>query len=236
MAQVNAIDSRSERCIQLLYQHQALRFGEFVTKSSRFSPYFFDTSVLYRGESWQKFVQLFLEVAIAHWKPDQVLSILGAAYKGAPLAVTLAQLWSDYSHVSLHFSVLRKEIKDHGEGGRIMGNIPKNTSDSGLARGVIIVDDVLTSGKSLRECARYLLSQKIPLIGVLVGIDRQERDEHHVHFSAKQAIEEEFSVPVCSILSIQDMLHQLPSALRQEKSICQSIESYLDRYGVLYTA
>ena len=196
-----------------------LRFGEFKTKSGRLSPYFFNSGLFNTGDSLLKLGRYYADAAIASSVPFDMT--FGPAYKGIPLVSALAIGLAEKGH-NLPYSFNRKEAKDHGEGGLIVG--------APLAGRVLIVDDVITAGTSVRESVAIIREAGATPAGVLIMIDRMERGSGTL--SAVQDVEAEFGIPVIAIASLADvlLLVSATAALAEHK---QKIEVYRETYGVV---
>lgn len=214
---------------ELMWRRGVLRLGSFVTKSSRPSPYFFDTSRLYVAPLWRQFVGYYLQALRQHdIAPEHVTGFFGAAYKGIPLATTLAELWYESTQHSVPFAFSRKELKEHGEGGRLVGELHYD----GVAAhqgGMVVCDDVLTSGKSLRQTLQLLDEGGFSYTAVVVAVDRGERDDRRPHLSARQALEEEFKVPLISVLHLDEILAEVRQQMSPEQR--SSIQRYLQEHS-----
>lgn len=196
-----------------------LRFGEFKTKSGRLSPYFFNSGLFNTGEALARLGQYYADAAIASKVPFDMT--FGPAYKGIPLVSALAIGLAEKGH-NLPYSFNRKEAKDHGEGGLIVG--------APLAGRVLIVDDVITAGTSVRESVQLIRDSGAEPAGVLIMLDRMERGTGTR--SAVQEVTAEFGIPVVAIAALPDVL-ALVSASPALAEYQQKIEQYRATYGVL---
>jgi len=206
-----------------------LRFGRFTTKAGRQSPYFFNAGLFYSGGLLGRlagfYAQAFLAAETSRlWAAD---GLYGPAYKGIPLvsatAVSLFQQGRD-----IRFSFNRKEAKDHGEGGTIVG--------APLAGKIVIVDDVISAGTSVRESVEAIRAQGATPVGVLIALDRMERGGTADHPSATSAVQEvwsQFGIPVQAITSLNGLLSFLRASddpgLSQYQ---QAVQDYRLRWGV----
>ncbi len=183
----------SESLIEMLIDKQVLKFGSFKLNSGRISPYFFNLGAIDDGMS---FYDLGLAYARKIHDEEFVCDVLfGPAYKGIPIAVSTAIGLKEFGlNVSVAYN--RKEAKDHGEGGRLIG--------AKLEGKVILIDDVLTSGKAVRESAELILETGASIEGVLIALDRKERAKSGK--SAVEELEDELNVPVHSLASINDVI------------------------------
>ncbi len=195
-----------------------LRFGEFKTKSGRLSPYFFNSGLFNTGESLRRLGAYYADAVLAADVPFDMT--FGPAYKGIPLVSALAIGLAEKGH-NLPYAFNRKEAKDHGEGGLIVG--------APLAGRVLIVDDVITAGTSVRESVALIRAAGATPAGVLIMLDRRERGTGTL--SAVQEVEATFDIPVVAIASLPDVLELVATepALHAHQ---QQIESYRAQYGV----
>lgn len=204
--------------IEFAIECNVLRFGEFITKAGRCSPYFFNAGLFNDGRSLRKLGQFYAKAILAAQIPFSML--FGPAYKGIPLvsatAIALAESGHDYP-----FCFNRKEIKDHGEGG--------NTVGSPLAGRVLIIDDVITAGTSVKESVALIQAAKAIPCAVVVALDRMEKGLGQL--SAIQEVEQTYKIPVISIINLDNIIDYLAA----QKSMVQNlaaIERYRAQYGV----
>ena len=185
--------------IQFAIEHDALRFGQFTLKSGRNSPYFFNAGRFNSGQSIARLGRFYAEAVINAGIDYDV--IFGPAYKGIPIATSLAVALADQFGVDKPFAYNRKEAKKHGEGGVIVG--------AELRGKVLIVDDVITAGTAIREVMTLLAAQNVLPAAVVVALDRQERGEGSL--SAIQEVEQQYGIPVLSIVTLDTLtipMHQ----------------------------
>ncbi len=206
-----------------------LRFGSFVTKSGRTSPYFFNAGLFNTGKSLDRLADFYAATLLASELPFDML--FGPAYKGIPLAsataVALARRGKDTP-----FAFNRKEAKDHGEGGTLVG--------APLAGRVVIIDDVITAGTSVRESVEIIRAAGAEPAAVLIALDRMERAAQNGELSALSAVQEvaeRYGMPVVSIASLDDILALAEtdnaSAVASHRA---AILDYRERYGILRSA
>jgi orotate phosphoribosyltransferase len=195
-----------------------LKFGSFVTKSGRNTPYFFNSGLFNDGESLRRlgeyYAEAFLESGVVC---DQ---LFGPAYKGIPLAAATAVALAAKGH-NLPWSFNRKEAKDHGEGGTIVG--------APLAGRVLIVDDVITDGGAKREAIELIRAQGAAPAAILIALDRQERGRGVE--SPVQELEREFGIPVIAIATLADLFTFLRGRTKLAEHV-PKIEAYREAYGV----
>ena len=201
-------------------EREVLRFGRFITKAGRESPYFFNAGLFNDGESLRRLGQYYADALIAARIPyDQ---LFGPAYKGIILAAATAIALAEKGH-NVPYSFNRKETKDHGEGGTVVG--------APLQGRVMIVDDVITAGTSVRESVELIRSHGAEPAGVVIALDRMEkgRDER----SAAQEVQDALGIPVVAIANLEDLMSFL--ATRPELSARMAdVAAYRSRHGAHY--
>lgn len=205
--------------IQLAIKHQALCFGEFTLKSGRTSPYFFNAGRFQTGSALAELGRYYA-AAIKAANIDFDI-VFGPAYKGIPLAATTAIALADHHQQDLPYCYNRKEAKDHGEGGTLVG--------APLAGRVLIVDDVITAGTAVREVMSIIKSAGAVPAAVLIGLNRQERGQGDL--SAIQEVEQSFNIPVVSIINLNHIIHYLEGQANQQDMVSK-IKAYRTTYGV----
>jgi orotate phosphoribosyltransferase len=194
-----------------------LRFGEFVTKAGRRTPYFFNAGLFNDGASLRELGQFYAQALLASRVAcDQ---LFGPAYKGITLAAATAIALAEKGH-NLPFSFNRKEAKDHGEGGTIVG--------AKLAGRVMIVDDVITDGGAKREAIDLIRAQGAEPAGVLIAFDRMERGRGEL--SAVQELSRDYGLPVIAIATLDDLLRFLAGEPRLAGHVA-AVEAYRAAYG-----
>ncbi|MCC6377988.1 MAG: orotate phosphoribosyltransferase [Burkholderiales bacterium] len=194
-----------------------LRFGDFVTKAGRKTPYFFNSGLFNDGESLRRLGGYYADALLASdMACDQ---LFGPAYKGIPLASAVAIALAERGH-NLPWSFNRKEVKDHGEGGNVVG--------APLAGRVVIVDDVISAGTSVRESVELIRSHGANPAGVLIALDRMERGVGKA--SAVTEVRERYGIAVTAIATLDDILAFL--AARSDLARWrQAVEAYRAQYG-----
>jgi orotate phosphoribosyltransferase len=213
------MDTFRQDFLRFALECNVLRFGEFTTKSGRLSPYFFNSGLFNTGESLLKLGRYYAQAALA--SGIQFDMSFGPAYKGIPLVSALAIGLAEKGH-NLPYSFNRKEAKDHGEGGLIVG--------APLAGRVLIVDDVITAGTSVRESVALIRAHGATPAGVLIMLDRMERGTGTL--SAVQEVTAQFGIPVIAIAALPDVL-ALVSANNALAEFRGKIEVYRGTYGVV---
>ena len=196
-----------------------LRFGEFTLKSGRVSPYFFNAGLFNSGASLARLGRFYAQTVVASGLAFDLL--YGPAYKGIPLAaVTAAALYDEHNR-DLPYAFNRKEIKDHGEGGIIVGHP--------LDGRILIIDDVISAGTSVRESVEIIRAQGADPAGVVIALDRQERGQGDT--SAVQEVERDFGLQVAAIARLDDLVTFLRERGDSDRHLA-AIEDYRARYGV----
>ncbi|WP_428715116.1 orotate phosphoribosyltransferase [Uliginosibacterium paludis] len=195
-----------------------LRFGEFKTKAGRLSPYFFNTALFDDGESFGQLCHFYAQAIRASGIAFDML--FGPAYKGIPLAAgTAMQLAAGGRNAPFCFN--RKEAKDHGEGGIIVG--------APLKGRVIVIDDVISAGTSVRESVEIIRASGAELAGVLIAIDRMERGTGEK--SAAQEVRDAFGVPVIAVANLDDLMSFISGDARLAEFL-PAVQAYRKTYGV----
>lgn len=207
--------------LEFVIRHEILRFGEFTLKSGRHSPYFFNAGLFNSGAKLG-FLARCYAAAISESGIDYDL-LFGPAYKGIPLVAATAMALASDHQVDKPFCFNRKEAKDHGEGGEIVG--------AELSGRVLVIDDVITAGTAIREAVTILDNHGATLQGIAVAMDRQEKGTGDL--SAIQEIEQRYNIPVVSIITLQDIIDFLGDS--GDKGLNQHLEAvhaYREEYGV----
>lgn len=225
----DTLSSNQRGFIEFLVRSGALTFGEFMTKSGRKSPYFINTG---RFDNGAKILELgeFYANHMVENSLQQASVVFGPAYKGIPLAVSTCIALKRSHDISLGFAFDRKEVKEHGDGGRIVG---KKISDGDR---VVLVEDVITAGTTMREVIPLLRSLgKVILDGVVIAVDRCERGA--TALSAAQETEQNFGVKVFPIVTIHQIVSHLSakngSGLVLSEEQIAAVTTYQKTYGVV---
>ncbi len=206
--------------IDLARHCDVLKFGEFTLKSGRISPYFFNAGAFSSGRALATLGRCY-----AHSIVDSGLAfdvLLGPAYKGIPLAAATAVALAEVHGLDIPFAYNRKEAKNHGEGGILVG--------APLQGRVLVIDDVITAGTAVREVIALIEANGATLAGVAIGLDRQERGEGER--SAIQEIEQAYRVPVLSIIQMRHIIDYLGELGGDSLEARAAMEAYRDQYGV----
>ncbi|MBA6062256.1 MULTISPECIES: orotate phosphoribosyltransferase [Pseudomonas] len=205
--------------IRFAIDRGVLRFGEFTLKSGRTSPYFFNAGLFNTGSALAELGRCYAAAIVDSKIPFDVL--FGPAYKGIPLAATTAVALADQHQRDVPWCFNRKEAKDHGEGGSLVG--------APLAGDVLIIDDVITAGTAIREVMQIINAQQAKAAGVLIALNREERGNGEL--SAIQEVERDFGIPVVSIVSLTQVLEFLADD-PQLKQHLPAVEAYRAQYGI----
>ena len=204
--------------IAFAIKKEVLRFGEFKTKAGRRSPYFFNAGLFNDGESLMKLGEFYAAAILKSGVKFDML--FGPAYKGITLAASIAIALARQGH-NMPYAYNRKEAKDHGEGGTIVG--------APLKGRVLIVDDVISAGTSVRESVQMIKAAGATPVGVAIAIDRQERGLGEL--SAVQEVERDNAMPVIKIASLADLITYLNDA-PELATYKAAVEQYRETYGV----
>ncbi|WP_084055464.1 orotate phosphoribosyltransferase [Carnimonas nigrificans] len=209
--------------IEFAIAEHVLSFGSFTLKSGRVSPYFFNAGRFQSGKALATLGRSYAE-SIERSAPEFDL-LFGPAYKGIPLAAATAVALSDHFDRDVAYAFNRKEAKDHGEGGSIVG--------AALQGRVLIIDDVITAGTAIRESIELIRAHGATPAGVVVALDRQERAGDENSSSAIQAVEAEFGIPVIPIIGLDSILDFLETESNTDlDQYAPDIRAYRERYGV----
>lgn len=205
--------------IELALAANALSFGEFTLKSGRVSPYFFNAGLFYSGKSLAELGRCY--AAALETSGLQYDILFGPAYKGITLAATTAVALADQHSRDVPYVYNRKEKKDHGEGGTLVG--------APMQGKVVIIDDVITAGTAIREAITMIQDAGAEVAGVLIGLNRQEKGQDNR--SAIQQLEQDYGFPVLSIIGLNDIITYLKGD-NASPELLASIEQYRSDYGV----
>ncbi len=195
-----------------------LRFGEFVTKAGRLSPYFFNAGLFDDGGSMVKLSDFYAQAILNSGVQFDML--FGPAYKGISLATGASMALAQRGR-SVPFAFNRKEAKDHGEGGKLIG--------APLQGRVLIIDDVISAGTSVRESVDLIRHQGATPAGVVIALDRQEKGQGDL--SAVQEVERQYGLPVIAVASLRDLLGFLQDNADLQRNL-PAVEAYRAKYGI----
>ena len=215
---VNVTSELSREFIAFACKLGVLRFGEFKTKAGRLSPYFFNAGLFNDGASLARLGDFYARRIMAAGLQFDVL--FGPAYKGIPLAAATAMALARQGH-NTGYAYNRKEAKDHGEGGTLVG--------APLKGRVLIIDDVITAGTSVRESMELISAAGATPAAVLIALDRQERGQGER--SAVQEVERNFGIPVVSVASLTDLIDYLSGHPELENKLA-AVRAYRALYGI----
>jgi orotate phosphoribosyltransferase len=204
--------------IELALEHEVLRFGEFTLKSGRRSPYFFNAGLFNTGARLAGLGRFYADAIVASGVDFDVL--MGPAYKGIPIASAAAVQLSALHGRDVPWCFNRKEAKDHGEGGLIVG--------SPLAGRVLVVDDVITAGTAIREVMQIISAAEASAVGIVVAVDRQERGAGEL--SAIQEVQRDFGVPVISIIGFDQIIEYVEETGRHAEHL-DAVRGYREEFG-----
>lgn len=205
--------------IEFALEKEVLKFGEFTLKSGRTSPYFFNAGLFNTGRDLARLGRFYAAALVdAGLEFDLVF---GPAYKGIPIATTTAVALADHHDMDMPYCFNRKEAKDHGEGGNLVG--------SELKGRVMLVDDVITAGTAIRESMQIIDANGADLAGVLIALDRQEKGKQEL--SAIQEVERDFGCKVISIITLNDLVAYLEQKGDMSEAL-ESVTAYRSKYGV----
>jgi len=207
--------------IEFAMQLGVLKFGEFTLKSGRISPYFFNSGLFNTGRSLSKLGQFYAQALMESEVKFDVL--FGPAYKGIPLTSACSIALAEQHDVDIDYSFNRKEAKDHGEGGTIVGAPLKNK--------IMIIDDVISAGTSVRESFDLISQAGASAAGVIIALDRQEKGKGDI--SAIKEIEQQYKIPVISIIKLEHLISYL-SENDDNSELSQytdKVKAYREQYG-----
>lgn len=210
--------------IEFALEQNVLRFGEFTLKSGRTSPYFFNTGLFDSGASMVKFSQFFAQSMADSGITFDVL--FGPAYKGITLSCGAAMMLSQLQNKDVPFAFNRKEKKNHGEGGNMVG--------APLQGKVAIIDDVITAGTAIRESFDLIQAHQAKAVAVFIALDRQEKgqiDGQPTTNSAIQQVEQEYNIPVIAIATMSNLIEYLQADGAQRENLDKML-AYREQFGV----
>ena len=204
--------------VDFMLETGALKFGEFTLKSGRISPYFFNAGLFNQGKHLSQLGQFYAQAIETSGIQFDVL--FGPAYKGIPLVTATAIALNDSFNRNVPYSFNRKEAKDHGEGGNIVGHP--------LEGDILIIDDVITAGTAIREAQDIIAATGATTKGVIVALDRQEKGKGEL--SAIQEVEQNFGIFVASIINLSHLITYLKG--QNDAALIDKIEAYREQYGI----
>ncbi|MEQ9847065.1 orotate phosphoribosyltransferase [Pectobacterium brasiliense] len=205
--------------IEFALSKQVLKFGEFTLKSGRISPYFFNAGLFNTGRDLALLGRFYAEALVDSGVVFDLL--FGPAYKGIPIATTAAVALAEHHDRDLPYCFNRKEAKDHGEGGSLVG--------SPLQGRVMLVDDVITAGTAIRESMEIIGAHGATLAGVMIALDRQERGR--ADLSAIQEVERDYQCKVISIITLTDLIAYLAEKPEMAAHL-DAVKAYREQFGI----
>lgn len=215
--------------IEFMIDCEVLKFGDFVTKSGRKTPFFVNTGFYRTGAQLRRLGEYYAK-AIANTFGTEFDVLFGPAYKGIPLTVAASMALSEHYGADIRYCSNRKEVKDHGDKGILLGS-PINDGDK-----VVIIEDVTTAGTSIHETLPIIKAQgKVDVLGLVVSVDRMERGQGEK--SALKEIEEQFGFKTTAIVTMADVVEHLykkeyKGRVIIDDSLKAAIDAYYDQYGV----
>ncbi|VYT66488.1 orotate phosphoribosyltransferase [Clostridium tertium] len=217
-----------EEFIEFMVESNVLKFGDFVTKSGRNTPFFINTGNYTTGKQLKKLGEFYAQAIHKHFGKD-IDVLFGPAYKGIPLTVTTAISLNDLYDLNVEYCSNRKEIKDHGEGGILLGGSLKDDSK------VVIVEDVMTAGTSIYETAPILKAQgNVDIKGLIISVDRMEKGKSDK--SAQVEIKEHFGITTYAIVTMAEVVEylynrELNGKIYIDDNMKNAINAYYEKYG-----
>lgn len=205
--------------IEFALEKQVLKFGEFTLKSGRKSPYFFNAGLFNSGRDLAKLGRYYAAALVDSGINYDVL--FGPAYKGIPIASATAVQLAELHDLDMPWCFNRKEAKDHGEGGNLVG--------SPLKGRIMLVDDVITAGTAIRESMDLIQANGAELAGVLIALDRQEKGKGEL--SAIQEVQRDYNAPVIAIITLGDLISYLETQPGMTEHL-EKVKAYRASYGV----
>ena len=205
--------------LEFAIDQDVLRFGEFTLKSGRVSPYFFNAGLFNTGGALSRLGRYYAQAIVDSGIEFDVL--FGPAYKGIPLAAATAVTLYDHHDMDVPYAFNRKEAKEHGEGGNIVG--------APLEGRILVIDDVITAGTAIRESVDIINANNAELCGVVISLNRQERGKGDI--SAIQEVEQNYGIQVASIVALEDLVTYLGEQSGQDEAL-KAIEAFRAEYGV----
>ncbi|MEH8097566.1 orotate phosphoribosyltransferase [Gallibacterium anatis] len=208
-----------QQFIEFALSRNVLKFGEFTLKSGRISPYFFNAGLFNTGEDLAKLGEFYAQAIQAQQLKYDV--IFGPAYKGIPIATAAATALYHQFAINKPVCFNRKEAKDHGEGGNLIG--------SPLQGKILLIDDVITAGTAIRESMQLIEANQATLAGVMIALDRQEKGKSDL--SAIQEVERDYHCHVSSIITLEHLLTYLQQS-EQYSEFLPKMLAYRQQYGI----
>ena len=214
------METYQQEFLNFAIENDVLKFGEFTLKSGRISPYFFNFGLFQTGSSLAKLGDYYAQAIIDSGVEFDM--IFGPAYKGIPLVSVIAATLYEKHGRNYPYAYNRKEVKDHGEGGNIVG--------APLQGKVLIVDDLISAGTAIREAASIVEDNGATLAGIALCIDRQEKGQAGDK-SAAQEVKDDFDIPVLHVIGLDSVIQHIEASAK-DADLLQRIRAYRERYGV----
>jgi len=208
-----------EEFLKFAIDNNVLKFGEFTLKSGRISPYFFNFGLFQTGSSLSKLGDYYAQSIVDSGMKFDML--FGPAYKGIPLVAVIAATLYEKHGLDYPYAYNRKEVKDHGEGGNIVG--------APLEGKVLVVDDVISAGTAIREAATIVKDNNAEMAGIAISLDRQERGQGTK--SAVQEVEETLNISVLHIIGLDNVIQHLKTTTK-DPDLLLKVSEYRKKYGV----
>lgn len=217
------MNSHQQAFVDFAITQQVLRFGHFTLKSGRESPYFFDAGLFHTGQALTQLGRFYAQTIMdSHLEFD---ILFGPAYKGIPLAVATAIALAEHHQRDLPYCFNRKEVKDHGEGGTLVGA-------SLHGKRVLLIDDVISAGTAIRESVQIVHAHQAQLVGVVIALDRQERGK--TELSAIEEVKQIYQIPVLSIINLDNLISYLATQPTQLETLT-AITAYREKWVGIFT-
>lgn len=213
------MESYKQAFIRFALERQVLRFGQFKLKSGRVSPYFFNAGLFNRGGDLARLGEFYASAIVAHQLNYDV--IFGPAYKGLPIGTALSVALFNQYQIDKPVCFNRKEPKDHGEGGQLIG--------SPLAGRVLLVDDVITAGTAIREAMNLIEANFAQLTAVVIALNRKEKGRGEL--SAIQEVERDYGCDVISIIDLDDLMQFIQQDANYQQYL-PAMRAYQAQYGI----
>ncbi|MDR0963886.1 MAG: orotate phosphoribosyltransferase [Clostridium sp.] len=219
------MEAYKQELVDFILESKALRFGEFTLKSGRKSPFYMNAGAFVTGTQLQRLGRIYAQAIHAAYGDDFTV-LFGPAYKGIPLSVATAMAYSELYQREIAYCSNRKEIKDHGDAGILLGKT-LTASDR-----IVIIEDVTTSGKSMEETVPILREQSNPtIVGLMVSLDRQEYGKSR-NQTALQEISSLYNFPTHAIITMDEVIEYLFQKGTIKEDVKRSLDAYYNEYGV----
>jgi len=214
------MENYKQEFIKFSLNQGVLKFGEFELKSGRISPYFFNMGLFNTGSTIAKLGDFYAQALVNKEKNFDLL--FGPAYKGIPIVTSLASSLSKNHNINKPFTFNRKEAKDHGEKGQLVG--------APIEGKVLIVDDVITAGTAIHEASNLISELNGEVVGILISLDRQEKGQGEL--SAVEEVSQTLNVPVISIVTLNDIIEYIIDDGGDLNKFLDQIRNYREQYGI----